>query len=260
MSSPFPGMDPFLEASGRWRGFHHRLITSISDYLSDLVSPDFYVDIEELVYISDPSDPGRTKIAPDISVARESKEPYMTTAGPGPEITAPTIVDLLLDPEVREAYVEIYDAATRAVVAVIEVLSPTNKIPGAQGRAAFLNKRGEVMRSQTHWIEIDLLRDGERPEDVSGRSDYYALLKRGGARQYEIWYFDLRDELPIIAVPLRPPYSDVPLPLRAVVAQAYERGHYADYIDYSRPLPQPRLSPTDQAWVERQVGAWIAQR
>src|SRR3972149_5473891 len=135
MPSPFPGMDPFLETPGHWRGFHHRLITSISDYLADIISPDFSVDIEELVYISNPEDPGGIKIAPDIYVAREPKGTYQTASQSSPVITAPTIVEALLDPEIHEAYVAIYDKATRTVVTVIEVLSPTNKVPGADGRA-----------------------------------------------------------------------------------------------------------------------------
>ena len=26
MKSPFPGMDPYLEANGLWEGFHNRLV------------------------------------------------------------------------------------------------------------------------------------------------------------------------------------------------------------------------------------------
>src|SRR4051812_30795375 len=33
MKSPFPGMDPYIEASGRWRSFHSRLINRIVDML-----------------------------------------------------------------------------------------------------------------------------------------------------------------------------------------------------------------------------------
>ena len=146
MLSPFPGMDPFLETPGYWRGFHHRLITSLSDYLAEAVAPDFYVDIEELVYISDLDDPGRKQIAPDIYLAREPKATYATASPSGPDITAPTVVHLLDDREIREAYLEIYDRATRKVVTVIEIVSPVNKVIGAAGRAKFLQKREEVMQ------------------------------------------------------------------------------------------------------------------
>jgi hypothetical protein len=33
MKSPFPGMDPYLEACGLWEGFHNRLINKIDETL-----------------------------------------------------------------------------------------------------------------------------------------------------------------------------------------------------------------------------------
>ena len=38
MPSPFPGMDPYLEAPWRWPDLHHRLITQISDVLTAQLS------------------------------------------------------------------------------------------------------------------------------------------------------------------------------------------------------------------------------
>ncbi len=260
MSSPFPGMDPFLEVPAGSRGLHHRLLTSISNYLTERVSPAFYVDIEETVYISELGDPGRRAIAPDVYVAREPTGPYRPAGEGDIEITAPTIVEPLVDAEIHDEFLSVYDTESRTVVTVLELLSPANKVSGAQGRAAFLRKREEVMHSNAHWIEIDLLRAGERPEDVNDRSNYYALLKRTGSARYEIWYFDLRDQLPVIAVPLRAPYSDVPLPLSAVLAQAYEWGNYAHHLNYSRTVSPPPLSPTDRAWVEEQLHQWAARK
>ncbi len=49
LSSPFPGMDPFLEEPSLWGSVHTRLMNSISDPLAELVSPDFYVDIQQHV-------------------------------------------------------------------------------------------------------------------------------------------------------------------------------------------------------------------
>jgi hypothetical protein len=42
MASPFPGMDPYLEAQGRWPGFHNALITHSSEELNRLL-PASYV-------------------------------------------------------------------------------------------------------------------------------------------------------------------------------------------------------------------------
>jgi hypothetical protein len=75
-------------------------------------------------------------------------------------ISAPTLVEPLYEFEVRDRFIEIRDARNRAVVATLEVLSPTNKTPGSLGREQFERKRRAVLASATHWIEIDLLRGG----------------------------------------------------------------------------------------------------
>ena len=259
MLSPFPGMDPFLEEPTRWGGVHSRLINSISDYLADVVSPDFFVEIEERVYIITPGDLDRRPIVPDVYVVTgQRREQPATAAG---AITAPTLIEPLYDVEIRDRYIEIRDTRNREIVTTIEVLSPFNKAPGTQGREAFTRKRKTLMASQVHWIEIDLLRAGERPPEVAGNSDYYALLKRGGtADPFEVWYFDLRDRLPTLAVPLRPPFEDVPLDLQAAFDDMYARGHYGESTDYSDRLPLPRLRAADVVWVEGRVQQWTAAR
>ena len=69
MPSPFPGMDPYLEEPGLWPDVHHRLITVTSDTLAAALRPKYYVRIEERVYLSDESDPGRRVIIPDVRIA-----------------------------------------------------------------------------------------------------------------------------------------------------------------------------------------------
>lgn len=256
--SPFPGMDPFLEEPTRWGGVHSRIINSISDYLADRVSPNFFVEIEERVYIITPDDPGRRPIVPDVYVVTGQEGEQSVTSG---AITTPTLVEPLYDVEIRDRYIEIRDISNREVVTTIEVLSPYNKATGTQGREAFLGKRETVMASNVHWIEIDLLRAGERPPEIAGKSDYYALLKRGGTPgPFEVWYFNLRDRMPTIAVPLRSPFEDVPLDLQFIFDTVYARGHYADSTDYSGNPPLPPLGPADVAWLEKRVQEWSVKQ
>ncbi|MGH2544095.1 MAG: DUF4058 family protein [Ardenticatenaceae bacterium] len=226
MPSPFPGMDPYLEEPARWGGFHSRLINSISDQLADLVSPRFFVDIEERVYI-----------------------------------TTPTLVEPLYDVEIHDRFLEIRDSRNRQVVTTIEVLSPFNKASSTPGREAFMRKRETVMASPVHWIEIDLLRAGARPPEVASESDYYALLKRGNVSgRREVWYFGVRDALPTIAVPLLPGYDDVPLNFQAAFEDLYERAHYTEMLDYSDKVPAPRLNPPDRTWAAERTAAWRTER
>ena len=51
MSSPFPGMDLFIE-SQRWRDFHHSIIPQIRDDLQRAVQSRYVISIEENVYVS----------------------------------------------------------------------------------------------------------------------------------------------------------------------------------------------------------------
>ena len=257
--SPFPGMDPFLEEPHRWGGVHSRLINSLSDYLSELVAPHFYVDIEEHVYLVTPDgDKEKSGIMPDVFLIQGVPTGALTaTAG---TITPPRIIEPLYETEVRVRYLEIRDTENHQVVTTLEVLSPFNKAKGTADRKAFLRKRNKVMASPVHWIEIDLLRSGERPADIAPEGDYYALLKRGDrVTRYELWYFDLPDIMPTIAVPLRPPFADVPLNLQTVFNTVYARGRYAYNLDYASRVPSPRLPAPVAVWVAERIRAWQAQ-
>lgn len=254
MSSPFPGMDPFLEEPAVWSSVHVRLINAISDYLSPRLLPHFFVDIQQHVYLVTPDDIPGDPIIPDVYIVRTQmggKSPAAATIMP------PTLVEPLYELALHEAYIEIRDKRSRTVVTVIELLSPFNKSAVPQGRPAFAEKRKKVIQTDVNWIEIDLLRAGTRPPEVADKSDYYVLLKRGlQPLPYEVWYFDLRDRLPVIAVPLRPPFDDIPLDLRFVFDEMYARAYYAESIDYTSTVPAPRLAPADQQWVQTTIQQW----
>ena len=243
--SPFPGMDLYLEEPVGWLGVHTCLITLIADTLAPQLTPAFSVAIEERVYLATPDDLiSYGQIRPDVHLVEGPS--HREERGSPAVITPPLLIEPLLEEATRERYLEIRDTRTRTVVTIIEVLSPANKAPATTGQSQFLQKRNRVMPSSTHWIEIDLLRGGERPPEVRGRSHYYALLRRGDVgTPYEIWTANLRDRLPVIAVPTRTPIQDVPLDLQALVDTVYERGIYNLIIDYNAPIPAPPLSADD---------------
>lgn len=260
MASPFPGMDPYLEDPIEWPELHIRLIMALSRQLSAQVTPHFYVRVEQRVSIVDPDDEQeRRVIMPDIFLA-QSSTPATASNTSERVIATPTLISTLdEDLEVREYYLAIYDARSRTVVTTIELLSPVNKAGGAK-QAAFQAKRQAVMASPAHWIEIDLLRAGERPAEVAGKSDYYALLKRAGQRgPLEVWFCDLRDPLPTIAVPLRSPFADVPLDLQVALDSAYAEARYDAQLNYAAKPPPPPLRRADAAWVGERIAAWQAQ-
>jgi len=81
--------------------------------------------------------------------------------GGAPVLTAdaPVVVSVLPE-EVWEPFIEILDLIQSGqVITVIEVLSPANKTLGG-GHELYRRKQEEVLASETHLVEIDLLRQG----------------------------------------------------------------------------------------------------
>ena len=95
---------------------------------------------------------------PDVAILGQSSpdhSPSRSTA-----VAEPMTIELPMLEEVQERYLEVREVGSGQVVTVIEVLSPKNKRTG-EGRQAYLSKRQRILASQTHLIEIDLLRGGE---------------------------------------------------------------------------------------------------
>ena len=53
MPSPFPGMDPYLEAAVLWPDVHQRLLTYVADSLQPAVRPHYHARIGERLYVVD---------------------------------------------------------------------------------------------------------------------------------------------------------------------------------------------------------------
>src|SRR5437868_2271955 len=67
MPSPFPGMDPYLESSAYWRGFHSSMIPAISAQLNRTLPEGFAAFIEERIYIIAPDN----YVTPDVVITRK---------------------------------------------------------------------------------------------------------------------------------------------------------------------------------------------
>ncbi len=252
-SSPFPGMDPYLEDPAGWPDVHHSLLSTIREHIAAVVSPHFYVRVEERVYLTDGlTDEHDTQFIPDVIITTRRKStvqqlPLSATA----TITEPAIVEEVIGEEVHDYYLEVRDARSHKVVTAIELLSPANKIKNSRGYKKLQEKKHLLRQGGAHWLEIDLLRAGERSTKLAGQSDYCMVLLRHRRAGMHVWFIDLRDPLPTVAVPLRSPFEDVPLNLQQVLNEAYRRAYYADSIDYTGHVPLPKLKPADAAWVKR---------
>jgi hypothetical protein len=255
MSTIFPGMDPYLELPELWPGFHNSLIVYIRDALQPLLRPRYIAGIEERVFIEVPPE---REFIPDVLVKRRREE----RSGAVAVLDADAPVEVQLPgPEIHESYLNILDRqAGLRVVTVLEVLSPTNKYAGP-GRDLYLAKQREVLRSQAHLVEIDLLRRGPHvlalPELEAVRlAPYDSLVCVNRAEEwrghYQLYPRRLRERLPRIRVPLAGDDPDVVLDVQAVVAQAYDAGSYRDLLAYDQPC-RPPLSDADQAWANELV-------
>lgn len=262
MPSPFPGMDPFLEDHAGWKDFHTSLIPEIRKYLQPLVTPEFFVRIEEHVYITHPeTDPGYSKLVPDVFITRPPRSGFSAAPRLGiATIKEPVVVADLLDLEIHDPYLEILDKRTHEVVTAIEVLSPANKVNSSEGREAMMRKRRELRQAGVHILEIDLLRGGFREARLARRDHYCVNLLLRGTSELLVWDIDLRDELPTVAVPLHDLTQPVPLELQKVFTYVYDSAMYDIITDYTRPVPPPMLRPEEAAWVEGRLKAWFQAR
>jgi hypothetical protein len=247
----FPGMDPYLESPQLWPGVHSRLIVYIADLLQPILSPRYLAAVEERVYLERPA----RDIVPDVGIRRrpEALGPAVALA----EGDAPILVHAP-PRDVHETLVAILDRRSgERVVTVIEVVSPTNKYAGP-GRASYLVKQADVLRSPTHLVEIDLLRTGPHVLAVSevaartaAESDYMVCVNRAHEERdaYELYPRRLRERLPRLRVPLAGDDPDVVLDLQIALAKVYESGAYAERLDYTQPCV-PTLRADDQAWAD----------
>jgi len=259
MPSPFPGMDPYLENPVLWPGVHQGLVTYIRAALNAVLPPGYVADIGERVYIVQPE----RSVYPDVVVLERPLTKAQPEQGAGGIATAvacdPPLVLTYEPVEIREVFVEILLVGEESrVVTVIEVLSYSNKTPGHDGRKLYLTKQQEILKSQTHLIEIDLLRTGEHTAAVSREEllkrckwDYLVCLHRGGqGNRFEVWPITIRQRLPRILVPLAEGDPDVVLDLQAVFNRCYDEGAYARRIDYHRDPPIP-LEGEDAEWADK---------
>ncbi|HEX9926523.1 MAG TPA: DUF4058 family protein [Anaerolineae bacterium] len=53
MPTPFPGMDPYLERPDLWPDVPNSLITALRNDLAPKLRPDYYLAIEERLYLAE---------------------------------------------------------------------------------------------------------------------------------------------------------------------------------------------------------------
>jgi hypothetical protein len=251
-------MDPNLESNRLWRGVHHLLISGLNAQLNSLLPPPYVARIEERVYIQEEL----RNIYPDVAVARRpSTDTYSSLATlerPRSSGQTTSVRIPLPSQRVREAFLEIFLVGdTERLITVVEVLSPTNKIPGT-GWDEYRRKQRELQERGINLLEIDLLRYGAEtvlaPMNVlreqGGTWDYLVSLYRAmNPGECEVWAISLRNTLPVVTVPLTGGTPEVAVDLQSILNRVYDEGAFGRSIDYTIE-PEIPLAEIDRAWAD----------
>lgn len=240
MKSPFPGMDPFLESPDEFPDFHDSFIIHLKETLQVQLPPPYFAKTGRRVWVEASERP----IEPDVGTYRRGNGPP-SPAAPGATATltpARTVIVEVMHDEEREPFVEIYrkEGGGARLVCSLEVLSPSNKTPGEAAQGLYLQKQLEVLASQVHLVEIDLLRGGRHTTAVplhsmlakTGPLDYHVCVHRWDRfKEYVIYPILLNQPLPAITVPLLGS-DQVSVNLQEVFQLTYNLGGYDRSLDY----------------------------
>ncbi|MCB0255853.1 MAG: DUF4058 family protein [Anaerolineae bacterium] len=274
--SPFPGMDPYLENPDIWPDFHDRLAAAMSSVLNTALPDHYYARLQSRPELGIVMHQGRARrINPDVTVVRtemrEARALYETGGAAVLELprtqVSPAVEFRLPDDMFRHPFVEIRSSTGgHKLVTLIGILSPANKCPGPD-RQAYESKQQEILASDAHLIEIDLLRYGRRvlpsfelERQVAELDPAYLILLSRSPRRGDYWIdfssypVSLHDMLPCIPVPLQAPDPDVLLDLQYLFNRVYAEGPYSRMIDY-RVDPDPPLEDEDASWADRLLRA-----
>jgi hypothetical protein len=257
MPSPFPGMDPYIEAMNRWADFHQEFLVQCRAQLNERLPENYAATLGERIEMIEDREFDRRQrsVGPDVTILHDPG----TVARPAKEtlpvgMLEPTTLanDIEYFDPPKQVYVEITYLPDDRVVTDIELLSPSNKRRGSRDRAAYLAKRQNLIIHEVNLVEIGLLVGGERMpmRDPLPAADYFVLITQGPQwGQSDVYSWSVRDPLPTIPIPLKPEDGTVPLELAPAFAQTYDHGRYGRLLRYGRPLPSG-LSNADQVWAQ----------
>ena len=165
MGSPFPGMDPYLEA--HWLDIHTKLVAYAADALNSVLPEDLIARAEE-----------RAGIGEDYREVRR----------------------LFADDPATPRWVEIRELRLEKLVTIIEFLRPSSEM--GKGLAARLNRRSSLPGSAVNLVEIDLTR-GAVFNVTSGPNAAY-LVPMGIRKPLPVLPIALRRSETPVDLPLQP--------------------------------------------------------
>jgi hypothetical protein len=255
MPSPFPGMDPWLEDPAVFPNLHERFGIFLQSALNRVLPKGYAAITKNRIWIEG----GRRE--PDANIFSNSPAASGNTGDGGLAVAELIACGLLVDSgpasadPFEELYVEIRSDRGQRLVTVVEILSPSNKRPGDDGRAAYLEKQGEYRRAGVNTVEIDLLRAGQHTTAFSQAKlpaglPYHACVSIPAVRTHRFLVpIPLEHPLPTLRLPLDWNIRPVEVALQSIFEAVIADAGYEMFIDYSLP-PTPPLTPAQQAWAD----------
>lgn len=236
MPSPFPGMDPYLEDPAFWDDFHDSFIVYWRDALNGICPAHYEARVDTRTHLLDLTSGEDRTPRPDVLVHRGS-DPLLGQASLSAATIEPVTLPLRYLDEERETFLEIRRRPHRVVVAVLELLSPSNKL--GDGRREYLAKRQALLHQDVHLVELDLLRGGGRiPLRGSAEGDYFQYVSRGDRRpSCDVYGWTIRDPLPRLPIPLQAPDADAIMNPAGIFSTAYDLGRYRSSLRYDQAPP-----------------------
>jgi hypothetical protein len=267
------------QAEEGWADFHGPHITDIYRDMNRKLLPMGYIaHVERSMQIRRWDD---MPVRPRSDILIRDTQPERGRQ-PAPAVLAEpahsTVADLLLATEDSEKpwrAIAIYRGERRQAdtpVAWLEILSPTNKRPGAD-RRDYIAKRQNLLDAGVVFVEIDYLH--EYPSTFRSLLDYTRPDERDEAHPYhivmldprpDIWTgpavnngFNVDDPIPPLTITLLE-NDQLTIDFDELYQNSFEAGFYGDhYIDYAAlPVHFDRYSPADQARIARRMLAVLA--
>lgn len=258
MPSPFPGVDPFIEAQDRWHSFHTAYIAVCAELLNEHLPSDYYATVEERVLLEE-ADPrfadeagALHRFGPDASIQHSAFSKVQSAAEQGAVATAePRVIlqDVVSFDQPTQKFIEIRGMPARDLVTTVELLSPTNKGTGSD-RTAYLAKRNDMLRHGVNTVDLDFLLAGQRLPLLAPipAGDFHAFVTQAAsATQCEVYSWTVREASPTIRIPLKEKRK-VALDLQAAFVRVWDRHRYSMQITYEQPIPS-QLAKPDREWV-----------
>lgn len=193
-----------IESRRLWAPFHKDWLLAIREILRPQLPAEYAIFVESEAIVVAPVPDGPAKpLAPDLFVARpETGRPPAPSPGGRRQAT----LEVVESCEVSVQYtLQVRRAPEDRVVAVCEILSPTNKgVHGDAEKRRYLRKREEYLSAAVSILEVDGLLEGERllPPHLTTLRDYarnaWSVHQRDGHRSWRGWGWDEDDEPPAV--------------------------------------------------------------